>query len=295
MNKTLVIMAAGMGSRFGGLKQLEPVGSKGEIIADYSVFDAIRAGFTKVVFIIRKEYDEYFKNNIINKYFDKIDVAIVYQELDCLPKGYKVNENRTKMLGTAHALYCAKEEVDNDFVVINADDFYGLDSFIIANNVLSNSSNDTYVSINYPFYITKSNYGKVKRGIVEESNGYIKDIKECEIDENLKAKKLLSNEVFKIKDDTLVSVNFFGLKTGFFKYLERELKLFLESDIGDDKEFFLPDVLKKGIKSGWFKVLSKKSTSKWRGITYKEDLESLKKEINELIEEGSYPKYLWKK
>ena len=175
--KTLVIMAAGMGSRFGGLKQIEPVGPSGEIIADYSVYDAKKAGFERVVFIIRKENEDYFKEHIISKFNDKIEVELAFQELSYIPEDVILPEGRVKMLGTGHALYCAQDYIDDDFIIINSDDFYGYDSFLQASKFLD-SKNEDYMSVNYPFYVTMSKYGKVKRGVVKEDNGYVKEVLE---------------------------------------------------------------------------------------------------------------------
>ena len=297
-NLTLVIMAAGMGSRFGGLKQIEPVGPNNEIIADYSVYDAIKAGFKKVIFIIRKENLKYFQENITKKYQDKIEVLFAFQELENIPQEIKLPKDRTKMLGTAHALYCAKDLINGDFVLINSDDFYGFDSYKIAVDFFK-SSNDKYeyVSINYPFKITESKNGAVKRGVVVENNGYIEDILESEIkkdNDKLIARSLTNDKTFEINEDTLVSVNFFGIKKTFLNYLDEKFNTFIKKDIGLNDEFLIPNVLKDGIKEKRFKIQSKTSKSNWMGITYKEDLPYLKDKINELIKKGEYPDNLWK-
>lgn len=292
---TLVIMAAGMGSRFGGLKQIEPVGPNNEIIADYSVYDAKRVGFDKVVFVIRKENEEYFKENIIKKY-DGIDVKLVFEEFDTLPIKAKIPERRVKMLGTGHAVYSAKEEIDGDFVIINSDDFYGYDSFRIATNFLKEYEKGC-ISINYPYEVARSEFDKVKRGVIEEENNLVKNIVESEIrEENDKiiAKNLKSGEEFTINKDTLVSVNFFGVRYSFLSLLEEEFIKFIEDGITMDNEFFLPDIVKLGIKKGLFSVYSGVSNGKWMGLTYKEDLVNIKNYINELIKKGEYPEELWK-
>ncbi len=294
MNKTLVIMAAGMGSRFGGLKQIEPVGPCGEIIADYSVYDAKRAGFSKVIFIIRKENEEYFKSHIINKY-QGIDIKLAFQELAFVPNKSKIPNDRVKMLGTAHALYCAKDLIDGDFVIINSDDFYGKDSYQIAAQFLD-ANKDDYVSINYPYIVTASKYGKVKRGVVREEGDTIKSITESEIDlegDKIIAKSLQGGKAFEIEENTPVAVNFFGFRKNFLDIISKEMNLFLENGVTLTNEFLLPDVLKKCLEENIITLKSKVSSSKWIGMTYKEDLEIVKKHINTLIERGDYPNELW--
>ena len=292
--RTLVVMAAGMGSRFGGLKQIEPVGPNGEIIADYSVYDAKRAGFSKVVFIIRKENEDYFRKNIINKY-EGIEVKLAFQELDNVPRNVVIPDGRVKMLGTGHALYCAKELIDGDFIVINSDDFYGKNSYEIASKFFD-EEDENYLSVNYPYEVTASKYGKVKRGVVKEENGIIKSITESEIGEvdgHFIARSLTDNHEFEISGNTPVAVNFFGLRKEFLHILEEEFDKFIHGEVTLTNEFLLPDILKNGISKSLFKLESKVSESKWIGMTYKEDLESVKEHINNLIERGEYPSKLW--
>ncbi len=293
--KTLVIMAAGMGSRFGGLKQIEPVGPSGEIIADYSVYDAKKAGFERVVFIIRKENEDYFKEHIINKFNDKIEVELAFQELLYIPEDVILPEGRVKMLGTGHALYCAQDYIDDDFIIINSDDFYGYDSFLQASKFLD-SKNEDYMSVNYPFYVTMSKYGKVKRGVVKEDNGYVKEIIESEISvdgDKIIASSLVNGDIFEIEKDTPVAVNFFAFRKSFLNVLNQEFDKFIHGDIDLKSEFLLPDILKCGLDEKKFKVRCATSKSKWIGMTYKEDEEDVKKSINELISLGEYPNNLW--
>lgn len=293
--KTLVIMAAGMGSRFGGLKQIEPVGPSGEIIADYSVYDAKKAGFERVVFIIRKENEDYFKEHIISKFNDKIEVELAFQELSYIPEDVILPEGRVKMLGTGHALYCAQDYIDDDFIIINSDDFYGYDSFLQASKFLD-SKNEDYMSVNYPFYVTMSKYGKVKRGVVKEDNGYVKEIIESEISvdgDKIIASSLVNGDIFEIEKDTPVAVNFFAFRKSFFNVLNQEFDKFIHGDIDLKSEFLLPDILKCGLDEKKFKVRCATSKSKWIGMTYKEDEEDVKKSINELISLGEYPNNLW--
>lgn len=293
--KTLVIMAAGMGSRFGGLKQIEPVGPSGEIIADYSVYDAKKAGFERVVFIIRKENEDYFKEHIINKFNDKIEVELAFQELSYIPEDVILPEGRVKMLGTGHALYCAQDYIDDDFIIINSDDFYGYDSFLQASKFLD-SKNEDYMSVNYPFYVTMSKYGKVKRGVVKEDDGYVKEIIESEISvdgDKIIASSLVNGDIFEIEKDTPVAVNFFAFRKSFLNVLNQEFDKFIHGDIDLKSEFLLPDILKCGLAEKKFKVRCATSKSKWIGMTYKEDEEDVKKSINELISLGEYPNNLW--
>ena len=293
--KTLVIMAAGMGSRFGGLKQIEPVGPSGEIIADYSVYDAKKAGFERVVFIISKENEDYIKDYIINKFNDKIEVELAFQELSYIPEDVILPEGRVKMLGTGHALYCAQDCIDDDFIIINSDDFYGYDSFLQASKFLD-SKNEDYMSVNYPFYVTMSKYGKVKRGVVKEDNGYVKEIIESEISvdgDKIIASSLVDGDIFEIEKDTPVAVNFFAFRKNFLNVLNQEFDKFIHGDIDLKSEFLLPDILKCGLAEKKFKVRCATSKSKWIGMTYKEDEEDVKKSINELISLGEYPNNLW--
>ena len=293
--KTLVIMAAGMGSRFGGLKQIEPVGPSGEIIADYSVYDAKKAGFERVVFIIRKENEDYFKEHIISKFNDKIEVELAFQELSYIPEDVILPEGRVKMLGTGHALYCAQDYIDDDLIIINSDDFYGYDSFLQASRFLD-SKNEDYMSVNYPFYVTMSKYGKVKRGVVKEDNGYVKEIIESEISvdgDKIIASSLVDGDIFEIEKDTPVADNFFAFRKSFLNVLNQEFDKFIHGDIDLKSEFLLPDILKCGLAEKKFKVRCATSKSKWIGMTYKEDEEDVKKSINELISLGEYPNNLW--
>lgn len=293
--KTLVIMAAGMGSRFGGLKQIEPVGPSGDIIADYSVYDAKKAGFERVVFIIRKENEDYFKEHIISKFNDKIEVELAFQELSYIPEDVILPEGRVKMLGTGHALYCAQDYIDDDFIIINSDDFYGYDSFLQASKFLD-SKNEDYMSVNYPFYVTMSKYGKVKRGVVKEDDGYVKEIIESEISvdgDKIIASSLVDGDIFEIEKDTPVAVNFFAFRKSFLNVLNQEFDKFIHGDIDLKSEFLLPDILKCGLDEKKFKVRCATSKSKWIGMTYKEDEEDVKKSINELISLGEYPNNLW--
>ena len=290
MEKTLVVLAAGMGSRFGGLKQIEPVGPNGEIIADYSVYDAIKFGFTKVVFVIKHENLEYFKEHITKKYEDKIKVEFAFQSLEGLPN---IPATREKMLGTAHALLCAKDYVNEPFIMINLDDFYGQESFLLAASFLDNSKDDyEYLSVNYPFMVTSSKIGKVNRGLpIIDSNGLITDIEE--VDNKVYATSKNTGEVKEIPRDMPVSMNFLVFKPTIFQFLERDLGLFLASTVNDSNELILTDVLKKCIHNKEITYKGITTTAKWFGVTYREDLPELQNTLKEMINDGKYPEKLW--
>ena len=293
----LVVMAAGMGSRFGGLKQIEPVGPSGEIIADYSVYDAIRAGFNKVVFIIREEHLDYFKHNITNKFADKIKVEFAFQELNRVPSDVHIPEDRVKMLGTGHAIYCAKDVIDSNFVIINGDDFYGLDAFLKAKDYFSNHHDDhEYVTINYPIELTMSKNGAVKRGVCYQQYGYVMKNIESEItymDGKYIAKSLIDEHEFEITPDQGVSMNFIGFRQSFMPLLEDKFNEFIHGEITLKNEFLIPEVIANLIEEGKIKLLEIKASSKWMGVTYKEDLIDFKESLNKLIEKGDYPSNLW--
>lgn len=294
---TLVVMAAGMGSRFGGLKQIAPVGPNGEIIADYSVYDAIRNNFSKVVFIIRKENLDYFKENITSKFDDKIKVEFAFQELDMIPSDVTLPSSRVKMLGTGHAILCAKDHIDGDFVIINGDDFYGIDAYKKVKDFFDNNQNeDEYVTVNYPIRLTMSKNGAVKRGVCFTENGIVKDTIESEIrfeDGKYIARSLVDDHEFEISEDDEVSMNFIGFHKKFLSLLEEKFDTFIHGEITDTTEFLIPEVLKELINEGKIVGKTKKAESKWMGITYKEDLDEFKENLNKLIENKEYPERLW--
>lgn len=296
--RSLVILAAGMGSRFGGIKQIEPVGPSNEILSEYSIYDAIRCGFERVVFVIRKEHLDIFKNDVCKNYKDKIEVCFAFQELEAIPSDVKIPVGRTKMWGTTQALLSAKPYIDGPFVMINADDFYGLNSFEKAKVFFDENENVwEYVTINYPFNVTASTNGKVKRGVCLISNGTVDSIIESEIEVkdgvNI-ARPLNGSEEFEIEDDHPVAVNFFGLKQSIFELLESDFDKFIHGNIDEKSECLMPDTIKNNIDSGKIKMYAGLSNSEWIGMTYKEDLPAVKEKINKLIEKEIYPNNLWK-
>ena len=297
--KTLLIMAAGIGSRFGGLKQLEKVGPNGEYIIDYSIYDAIRAGFTKVVFVIKEEMLEEFKETIgrIIEPFIKVDYA--FQNNDYIPSRFKpLLKKRTKPLGTAYAIYCAKDKINEPFIVINADDFYGLDAFLKASEYLDNIIYNHYGIVAYKLINTLSPNGVCKRGIMEVGNNKLSKITECKVvakKNKIVASSLYSNNGIEIDEDTLVSMNLLVFSPDIFDILNEELSLFLslhQKNL-DDFEFQIPDILDTCLKKNIKTIDVIKTTSTWYGMTYKEDQKDVEKAIKDLIEKGVYKEKLW--
>lgn len=298
---TLVIMAAGMGSRFGGLKQVEPVGPNGEFILDYSIYDAIKAGYDKVVFIIKEENYDLFRETIGKRIESKIKVEYAFQKIQDVPKGVKVPEKRVKPWGTSHAILSARKYVDGPFTVINADDFYGYEPFLKIKEFFDvNTDDNSYAMIGYKVINTMSENGSVKRGICSKNeDDYLDNLVESSIEK--KNDKIIATDledekdVFEVSKDSLVSMNFFGFTPSIFKYLEDEMNEFFEKHKNDlDKcEFLIPNSVFKRIKEGKIKVKVLDTNEKWFGVTYKEDKKDLVNAINKMIKDGKYPNNLW--
>ena len=261
---TLVIMAAGMGSRFGGLKQIEAVGPNGEFIIDYSIYDAIKAGFTKVVFIIKEENYEIFKETIGKRISDHIKVEYVFQNNDNVP--VNIPNERIKPLGTAHAILCCKDKVHENFAIINADDFYGRDSYLKVKDFISNSKNDKeFALIGYNAIDTITNNGSVKRGICNVKDNYLVNLNESVINlENgkLNAKTLVDNKDIEVHNNTTVSMNMFGFTPKLFELLENDFKDFLDNNDLMTAEYLIPEEVNKYLKNNIVKVKVIKTTSK---------------------------------
>lgn len=300
---TLVILAAGMGSRFGGLKQIEPIDEYGHFIIDYSIYDAIREGFTKVVFIIKRENYDIFRETIGKRIEKKIEVEYVFQEIDNLPEGYSVPEGRIKPWGTAHAILCAKDKVDENFAIINADDFYGRDAYhVISKFMKNNNTHDNilrYAMAGYKVKNTLTENGSVKRGVCEEENGYLTNIIECKVekvDSEIIATPLEGGNSFKVLEDAPVSMNMFAFTKDIFKYLEEGFPLFLDKHKEDiyTCEYLIPSVVFEEIENKIATVEVLKTNAIWQGITYKEDKEKVVKEIKKIVDNNEYPKDLWK-
>ena len=300
MKKTLLILAAGMGSRFGGLKQIEPVGPNGEFIIDYSIYDAKQAGFTKVVFLIKEENYEIFKDTIGKRVEKQIETEYAFQKNDNLPEEYQeLLKERTRPLGTAHAILCAKDKINEPFAIINADDFYGSDAYQKASNYLDTIKENEYGLVAYRLGNTLTPNGSAKRGVCEvtDNNELIK-LTESKVTlkgEIVEGESLETKEKFKTSKDTIASMNFLLFSTSLFKILEDKILEFLEAnkDNLNDCEFLIPIVLNELLEEKKVKVNVLETNATWYGVTYKEDKEMVVNAINKLIEEGQYNKNLW--
>ena len=300
MKKTLLILAAGMGSRFGGLKQIEPVGPNGEFIIDYSIYDAKQAGFTKVVFLIKEENYEIFKDTIGKRVEKQIETEYAFQKNDNLPEEYQeLLKERTRPLGTAHAILCAKDKIHEPFAIINADDFYGRDAYQKASNYLDTIKENEYGLVAYRLGNTLTPNGSAKRGVCEvtDNNELIK-LTESKVTlkgEIVEGESLETKEKFKTSKDTIASMNFLLFSTSLFKILEDKILEFLEAnkDNLNDCEFLIPIVLNELLEEKKVKVNVLETNATWYGVTYKEDKQMVVNAINKLIEEGQYNKILW--
>lgn len=302
MKPTLLVLAAGMGSRYGSLKQMDGVGPSGEAIIDYSIYDAIQAGFGKVVFVIRHSFAEEFKQVFHKDRFrGQIEVDYVYQELDYLPDGYSVPEGREKPWGTNHAVMMARDAIHEPFIVINSDDFYGREGFFAAAQYLKKieGTKGNYGLIGYYLENTLSEYGSVNRGICQaDSQGYLTAVKECINIERCSggAKYPENGKDVPLALDSIVSMNFWAFTPDYFEYSERIFKQFLDSDevkANIKAEFFIPYVADVLIKSETARFAVINCDAKWFGVTYKEDRPFVVEKLASLAAEGVYPKSLW--
>ena len=293
---TLVILAAGMGSRFGGLKQIEPVGPNGEFIIDYSIYDAIKAGFSKVVFIIKEENYDIFKNTIGNRIAGKIDVEYVFQKND----DSRVPAERIKPLGTGHAILCAKDKVNEDFIIINADDFYGREAFTTIAKFIKEKGNDDrkYGLVGYEMANTLTENGFVKRGVLNvDDNDYLVKITESSIgydNDKMLIKPLNGADEFYASGE-LVSMNMISFTPYLFQELERGFEDFLNnSNDLMTAEYLIPDVLFKQVNNNDVTCKVLHTNAVWKGITYSSDLPELKEYIAKEISDGVYPSNLYR-
>lgn len=299
MKPTLLILAAGMGSRFGGLKQIEPVGPNGETIIEYSVFDAIRAGFGKVVFVIRESFAESFKTRFESKLTGKIEVGYVYQETNMLPEGFQMPDGREKPWGTGHAVLMAKNAINEPFAVINADDFYGAEAYsVIAEYLTQLITPVKYAMVGYRLNNTLSEFGTVSRGIcVTDENNQLTKITETHKirpEENQILCESEEKETVELTGNEIVSMNFWGFHPSIFENIENQFIDFLTHNIDQPKsEFYIPFVVFEMIKRGQIEVEVLNADSPWFGVTYQEDKPYVIDQIQNLTNQGVYPEKLW--
>lgn len=295
MKPTLLVLAAGMGTRYGGNKQLDEVGPSGETIIDYSIYDAIRAGFGKIVFVIRRDIEEQVKERFVKKLKGKIDVDYVFQEITNLPEGVKVSPDRQKPWGTSHAILVTAHKIKEPFGVINADDYYGVESFKILHDFLVNDKDpNCYCIVGYKLGNTLSDHGHVNRGVCSVgADGLLKNMVETRQIEKTPdgARAPLPDGTFqKFTGEEVVSMNLWGFKPSCFSFLNAEFKLFLENKGMDPKsELDIPTSVDKFIKSGQIKIKNLMSNERWFGVTYREDKPFVVESINKMIRAGVYP------
>ena len=301
MKPTLFVLAAGMGSRYGGLKQLDGLGPNGETIMDYSIFDAIRGGFGKIVFVIRKDFEEDFRKKIISKYENHIPVEVVFQSIDKLPEGFTCPAERVKPWGTNHAVLMGKEVIREPFAVINADDFYGRDSFAVIGKFLSElpeGAKNTYCMVGFRVGNTLSESGTVARGICStDENRHLTTV--VERTEIMRINGVVSykdenGELVGIEDNTTVSMNMWGFTPDYFNYSEEYFIDFLKENIDKPKaEYYIPLMVNKLINDGTATVEVLDTTSRWFGVTYAADRQGVVDKLQALADSGEYPSKLF--
>ncbi len=298
MKPTLLVLAAGMGSRYGGLKQMDEFGPSGESIIDYSVFDAIRAGFGKVVFVIREDFEAAFKDRFESRLKGKIKTEYVYQSVDKVPEGFEIPEGREKPWGTGHAMLMAKDVIDTPFAIINADDFYGAKAYKQAVGFINNSSkNNEYAMLGYALKNTLSDFGTVSRGVCEfDENNYLTKIVERTKIGKEGDRIFFYEDDYKgeLKGEVPISMNFWIFKPEFFSHLEAGFKDFLREkgqDLKSEYYFLIP--ADNMVKSGEASVKIVNTDAQWFGVTYQEDKPRVKQALNELHNKGEYPEKLW--
>lgn len=302
----LVIMAAGMGSRYGGLKQIDSVDEQGHIIIDFSIYDAIQAGFEKIVFIIKKEIEKDFKEKIGDRIAKLVEVEYVYQEVEKLPEGFALPEGRQKPWGTGHAILCCRDVIDGPFAVINADDYYGDGAFQMIYDALQKEQEKnacSYAMVGYVLENTLTENGSVSRGVCEvDEKGYLQGIVE-----RTKIQKCSTGAEFSedggvtwqpIAADSTVSMNLWGFQASIMEELAASFERFLKEEVPDNplkSEFFLPSVVQQMLEDGRVSVKVLRTADKWFGVTYKEDKEKVVEAIAQLKRKGNYPEKLWEK
>ncbi len=296
----LVILAAGMGSRFGGLKQMEKMDEAGNFLLDYSIYDAKRAGFSSVVFIIKKAFFEDFKNSIGKRVEKLIKVEYAFQELDDLPAGFTVPEGREKPWGTAHAIYAARDLIKEDFIIINGDDFYGKETYEVAYKYLASlpkGSKGKYANVAFKVSNTMTENGSVKRGVAFTKDGYLTKLVESSIEKvngEILCKPLDGSEEFKVPPTQLVSMNLFCFNLDLIEHLKNRFPVWLKENINVPKsEFLIPTVVDELVHEGKATLKVLETSSVWFGVTYKEDKPSVVKALKALVDKGEYKEGLY--
>jgi len=294
---TLLVLAAGMGSRYGGLKQIDPVGPNGETIIDYSVYDAVRAGFGKLVFVIRRDIEQQFKEIIGARFEEKIPVEYVFQELNKLPGGFSVPPNRTKPWGTGQAILMAADVIREPFAAINADDFYGANSFRVLAEHLRSDTND-YAMVGFTLRNTLSEHGSVARGVCKaNAESFLESVTETigiEKDGNGAKYTDANGNAQKFSGDEIVSMNCWGFTPSLFKHLQTQFIEFLKKHGREEKsEFYIPLAVNELISSKRERCKILRTTDSWFGVTYREDRPLVAEGIRKLISRGDYPERLW--
>lgn len=300
MKPTLFVLAAGMGSRYGGLKQLDGLGPNGETIMDYSIYDAVRGGFGKVVFVIGKHFEQDFRDKVLSKYEGHIPTGVVFQSLDALPDGFTAPAERVRPWGTNHAVLMGKDEIREPFAVINADDFYGRDAFAVLGEWLYRQEGEnSYCMVGFRIGNTLSESGGVARGVCRtDSDGYLTGVVERLGIERVGGRIEFADEHGRMRtvpDDTPVSMNMWGFTPDYFRYSEEHFKRFLAENIDDPKaEFFIPMAVNELVTQGKVTVKVLDTTSQWFGVTYAADRQGVVDKLAALTASGEYPVSLWK-
>ena len=301
-DKTLLILAAGMGSRFGGLKQMEPLGPNGEFIIDYSIYDAVRNGFNKIVFIIKEEHHQIFKDTIGKRIESKlkeknVKIEYVYQDTRNIENRADLPKDRVKPYGTAHAILCAKDVIKEPFIIINADDFYGNEAFEAVGKYIDETDEKEIGLVGYNIENTLTENGSVKRGICEVENNKLVKIIESSVEEKngeIIASPLDGSESFKVTKENRTSMNMNSFYPEFFEYIDKKMDEFLKTADLEKDEFLIPSVITDAIEDGTTSVNIIETDAKWVGVTYKEDKPNVVAYIRKQVEDNKYPNDLWK-
>lgn len=294
----LVVMAAGLGSRYGGLKQMEPITDENEIILDFACYDAVKAGFEDIIFVIKPEMEELFKERVLASMAKHVNTSYVFQSMEQLPEGYSVPEGRSRPWGTCHAVMAARDLLDGPFAVINSDDYYGEDAFKKVYGFMTmNNDENTFCMAGYCVENTLSDQGAVTRGICKTENGYVAKIDETRGIERGKDRRIIDAEGHEIVEGTIVSMNFWGFTEKMMDEMIAGFPAFLDNAVADDPmkaEYLLPVEVGKLLGEGKYRVRVLETADKWYGVTYKEDKEIVTEAFKKMKASGKYPQKLWK-